>query len=123
MFEVWNKIDLLDSDSKEVFYARSVTSRDAQKPLPVSAVTGEGIEALLARVAILVDAEGEEIDLVLEPHQGDALAFLYQHGRVIARHEDEDGKVHVKVKLSDMALPEPHSELPGYLCCCFMARP
>ncbi|EGF90561.1 GTP-binding protein HflX [Asticcacaulis biprosthecium C19] len=103
MFEVWNKIDLLDPDSKEVLYARSVTSRDAQKPLPVSAVTGEGIEALLARVANLVDADGEEIDLVLEPHQGDALAFLYQHGRVIARHEDEDGKVHVKVKLSDMA--------------------
>ncbi|ESQ89607.1 GTP-binding protein HflX [Asticcacaulis sp. AC460] len=103
MFEVWNKIDLLDADSKEVLYSRAVTARDAQKPIPVSAVTGEGIEALLSRIAALVDAEGEEIDLVLEPHQGEALAFLYQHGRIIARHEDEDGRVHVKVKLSDMA--------------------
>jgi GTPase len=103
MFEVWNKIDLLDADSKDVLYDRAVTARDAQKPMPVSAITGEGIDALLVRIAALVDAEGEEIDLVLEPHQGEALAFLYQHGRVIARHEDENGKVHLKVKLSDMA--------------------
>ncbi|ESQ75456.1 GTPase HflX [Asticcacaulis sp. AC402] len=103
MFEVWNKIDLLDADSKEGLFSRAVTSRDAQKPMPVSAITGEGIEALLSRIAALVDAEGEEIDLILDPHQGEALAFLYQHGRVVARHEGEDGRVHLKVKLSDMA--------------------
>lgn len=103
MFEIWNKIDLVDTDSKEILYGRAITARDAQKPALVSAVTGEGIEALLSRIASLVDAEGEDMDLVLQPHQGEALAFLYQNGRVLDRHEGEDGRVHLKVRLSDMA--------------------
>ena len=103
MVEVWNKIDLLDVDAKEVFLARAVTDRAGNKPLPVSAVTGEGIDALLAKVAHLVDAAGEEMDVVLEPQQGELLAFLYSQGRVLDRFEDEDGKVHLRVKLSDQA--------------------
>jgi GTPase len=103
MVEVWNKIDLLDEEAKEVFLARAITDRAGNKPLPVSAVTGEGIDALLARVAQLVDAAGEEMDIVLEPQQGDLLAFLYSQGRVLDRFEDEDGKVHLRVKLSDQA--------------------
>ena len=103
MVEVWNKIDLLDEDAKEVLLARAITDRAGNKPLPVSAVTGEGIDALLAKVAQLVDAAGEEMDVVLEPQQGDLLAFLYSQGRVLDRFEDEDGKVHLRVKLSDQA--------------------
>lgn len=103
MVEVWNKIDLLDEEAKEVFLARAVTDRASNKPLPVSAVTGEGIDALLAKVAQLVDAAGEEMDIVLEPQQGELLAFLYSQGRVLDRFEDEDGKVHLRVKLSDQA--------------------
>ncbi len=103
MVEVWNKIDLLDEDAKEVLLARAITDRAGNKPLPVSAVTGEGIDALLAKVAQLVDAAGEEMDIVLEPQQGELLAFLYSQGRVLDRYEDEDGNVHLRVKLSDQA--------------------
>jgi len=103
MVEVWNKIDLLDDETKDVLYARAVTDRANNKPLLVSAVTGEGVVALLNQVALLVDAEGEELDIVLEPHQGNVIAFLYQHGRVLDRHEDEDGRVHLHVRLSDQA--------------------
>ena len=103
MLEVWNKIDLLDDESKEILYTRAVTDRAGNKPLPVSAITGEGIDALLATVAQLVDAAGEEMNVVLEPQQGDVLAFLYNQGRVLDRFEDEDGRVHLRVKLSDQA--------------------
>ncbi len=103
MFEVWNKIDLLDDDSKDVLQARAITERGTNKPVAVSAVTGEGIERLLSVIAQLVDAAGEEMDVVLAPHQGDVLAFLYQNGRVLDRFDDEEGKVHLRVKLSDQA--------------------
>ena len=103
MVEVWNKIDLLDEDAKDVLLARAVTDRAANKPIPVSAVSGEGIDKLLAHVAALVDAAGEEMDVTLEAHQGDVLAFLYQNGRVLDRHDDADGHVHLRVKLSDQA--------------------
>lgn len=103
MIEVWNKIDLLDAEAKDISLARAVTDRAGNKPLPLSAITGEGIDALLAKVAQLVDAAGEEMDVILEPHQGEVLAFLYSQGRVLDRFEDEDGKVHLRVKLSDQA--------------------
>ena len=103
MFEVWNKIDLLDPDYKEVLYTRAVTDRARNKPYLVSAITGEGIEGLLQQIAQLVDAAGEEMDIVLDPHQGGVVAFLYQNGRVLGRHEDEDGRTHLRVKLSDQA--------------------
>ncbi|MDV6329367.1 GTPase HflX [Asticcacaulis sp. 201] len=103
MIEVWNKIDLLDAESKDILYSRAITDRSKNKPLLVSAVTGEGVPHLLREVAFLVDADGEEIDIVIEPHQGEFLAFLYAHGRVLGRHEDEDGRVHLRVKLSDQA--------------------
>lgn len=103
MVEVWNKIDLLDDETKDILYSRAITDRANNKPLMVSAVTGEGVAALLNQVALLVDAEGEELDIVLEPHQGDVIAFLYQHGRVLGRHEDDEGHVHLRVKLSDQA--------------------
>jgi len=103
MVEVWNKIDLLDDETKDIFYSRAITDRASNKPMLVSAVTGEGLTTLLSQVSLLVDAEGEELDIMLEPHQGDVIAFLYQHGRVLGRHEDEDGRVHLRVKLSDQA--------------------
>ncbi|HVZ29931.1 MAG TPA: GTPase HflX [Asticcacaulis sp.] len=103
MVEVWNKIDLLDTESKEVLYARAVTDRARNKPLMVSAISGEGLDALLSHIARLVDAGGEEMDLVLDPHQGEQLAFLYSQGRVLDRFDDEEGRVHLRVKLTDQA--------------------
>ncbi len=103
MVEVWNKIDLLDEESKEILYARAITNRSQNKPLMVSAISGEGIAALLQQIALLVDAAGEDMDITLDPHQGDVLAFLYQQGRVLDRHEDDEGRIHLRVKLSDQA--------------------
>ncbi|MDI7774510.1 GTPase HflX [Asticcacaulis sp. EMRT-3] len=103
MVEVWNKIDLIDEDTRDILYARATSDRAKNKPLAVSAVTGEGVPALLAAIAALVDAQGEEVDIVLEAHQGEPLAFLYQNGRVTGRHDDEQGRIHLRVRLSDQA--------------------
>lgn len=113
MVEVWNKIDLLDDESKEILYSRAITDRAGNKPLLVSAITGEGVANLLQQIALLVDAAGEEMDITLEPHQGDVVAFLYQHGRVLGRHEDEDGRTHLRVKLSDQAYGRYERMLTG----------
>ena len=103
MIEVWNKIDLVDEESREIFYARAISNRAHNKPLLVSAITGDGVAALLERIALLVDAAGEDMDIILNPHQGDVLAFLYQQGRVLDRYEDDEGRIHLRVKLSDQA--------------------
>jgi len=103
MVEVWNKIDLLDTESKEILFTRAISNRSLNKPHMVSAISSEGIPALLQHIALLVDAAGEDMDVTLAPHQGDVLAFLYQQGRVLDRHEDSEGCIHLRVKLSDQA--------------------
>lgn len=104
MIEVWNKIDLLEDDTKDVFYARAITDRAINKPHMVSAITGEGIASLLADIAQKVDEAGTEVDVELAPQDGQLLAFLYNQGRVLGRFDDDQGHIHLKVKLSDQAL-------------------
>jgi len=99
VLEVWNKIDLLDAESREVLARRAERSGVAL----VSAVTGEGVEALLARLGELID-DAPPITVYAPAEEGAAVAWLYRHGRVLERAEDEHGGARVSVKLSPQAL-------------------
>ena len=68
----------------------------------MSAVTGEGCDALLRAIAVRVD-RGEPLDLELPAGDGEALAWLYRHGRVVERHADEAGATHLSVRLDPQA--------------------
>ena len=99
LVEVWNKIDLLDADDREEALARAGRSG----AVAVSAVTGEGCDALLRLVAGRID-DGPEVEAQLQPGEGEALAWLYQHGRVVDRQDQQDGAVRVAVRLDSQAL-------------------
>ncbi|MEI9963731.1 MAG: hypothetical protein WDM92_02565 [Caulobacteraceae bacterium] len=71
--------------------------------IPVSAATGEGCERLLAFIATLVDV-GAPIEARLGPGEGEALAWLYRHGRVLDRAEEPEGAVRLSVQLDAQAL-------------------
>ena len=99
IIEVWNKADLLDEDAR--IEAEGAARRSGAAL--VSAVTGEGCEALLQRLAKLVD-EAPEVDVVLTAGDGEALAWLYRNGRVTGRHEQAEGGQHLRVRLDSQAL-------------------
>ena len=101
ILEVWNKIDLVDEDERGLVLARALRTEGGA--VAVSAVTGEGIDRLRDRIAELIDDE-PEVELVLGPEDGEALAWLYENGRVTSRRADEEGRVHVKVRLHQVAL-------------------
>jgi GTP-binding protein HflX len=100
MLEVWNKIDLLPDDAREFLAARA--ARSEAGAVAVSAATGEGIERLTERLAALVD-EGPLLTLALDAADGEGLAWLYRHGRVVSR-EPGDAEVIVIAKLDPAAL-------------------
>ncbi|MDC7674866.1 GTPase HflX [Asticcacaulis machinosus] len=104
MIEVWNKIDLIDEEMRDVLHTRAILHKGGTKPYMVSAITGEGIDALLQSIARKVDEEGTELDIVLKPSQGNLMAWVYQNGRVLDRFDHDDGRVQLHVKLSDQAL-------------------
>jgi len=99
LIEVWNKIDLVpEEDRADV---EGAARRDGA--MVASAITGQGCEALLNELALLVD-ETPEIDVTLEPGAGEALAWLYRHGRVTDRHDAADGGMTVRARLDGQAL-------------------
>ncbi len=78
----------------------------------VSAVTGEGCERLLGILAQLVDDEAA-IEADLMPADGEALAWLYRHGRVTRREDKPDGSLHLEVRLDPQALGRFDRLYPG----------
>jgi GTP-binding protein HflX len=95
LLEVRNKVDLLDAEQAE--YERNIASRDGNAVV-VSAVTGDGTDQLLAVVEDRLNAGRCVIDYILETSSGEAIAWLYQHGSVLERKDDET-KVHLTVGL------------------------
>ncbi len=89
MLVVLNKADLLGG------VARVEQRCDA---IAVSAITGEGLPALLAAIDSRVAAGMETAAYDLPPEDGARLAWLYQHGEVLERRDEEAG-VHVTVRL------------------------
>ncbi len=101
MLEVWNKIDLLPAEAREFLAARA--ARSEAGAVAVSAATGEGIDRLTERLAELVD-EGPLLTLALDAADGEGLAWLYRHGRVVSREPDAEAGVIVTAKLDPAAL-------------------
>ena len=103
ILEVWNKVDLLDPDVRAAVTGQAARLQREGKAVAVSAWTGEGIEALRETIATLID-DDPETQLTLLPHQGAALAWLYENGRVTDRSMDEDGRIRISVRLHPAAL-------------------
>jgi len=110
ILEVWNKLDLLPVDDRATVAG---DARRAHPPaIPVSAVSGEGCEALLDAVAGMVD-EAPPVDVYAPVGEGAAIAWLYRHGRVLERHEGKDGSVRLAVSLSPQALGQFEQQFPS----------
>jgi GTP-binding protein HflX len=92
---VLNKIDRM-TDFPEPLADR----RDAVR---ISAATGEGIDALIDRVAEMVSPLGRTVRLRIPHTDGAALARCYEHGHVVARTDEAD-HVELDVELAPGAL-------------------
>ncbi|MGN7096924.1 GTPase HflX [Brevundimonas diminuta] len=103
ILEVWNKIDLLEPETREAVVGQAERLAREGQAVAVSAWTGEGIEALRETIAGLID-DDPETHLTVEPHRGDLLAWLYANGRVTGRETDNEGRVHLTVRLHPAAL-------------------
>jgi GTP-binding protein HflX len=101
VIEVWNKLDRLDAAARALI-ADEEDMRPAA-PIAISALTGEGIEHLLAAIEERLARGRLLIDLKLDPSDGKGLHWLYEHAEVMDRSDRDDG-VHLIVRVaSDQA--------------------
>ena len=95
-FEAWNKLDLLDPEAREALLAEAGRRDDA---LPISALMGERVDALLERVAAVLTSGHRRYRIEVDPADGAGAAWLHAHGEVVDQSDGEDGSVY-DVRLS-----------------------
>jgi GTP-binding protein HflX len=98
LIEVWNKIDRLDAAARARLSNIAERREAAKRPVLVSALTGEGIDALAAAIEARL-AEGRElIELALDPADGAGASWLYRHTEVIRKGMDDNGRLAMTVR-------------------------
>lgn len=96
MIEVWNKIDLLDTEA----LAHAINAAARRKDVVLaSAQTGEGVEEVRLAMAAVLERGSSVHDVELDIADGEGLAWLHRHGNVLDEKVEGD-KMHVAVKLS-----------------------
>ncbi|MDR3408111.1 MAG: GTPase HflX [Methylovirgula sp.] len=91
VLEVWNKVDAVDAERALVLLNAARRRPAKARPVLISALTGQGVDELLARVESLLASERVTLDLALEPSDGQGRHWLYEHTEVLSRREAGEG--------------------------------
>jgi len=100
IFEVWNKIDMLDPESRAATEAEAVRREDV---VTLSALTGDGVEDLRRAVSDRLSTGNRVRTLPVPLTDGAGMAWLHAHGEVIGQEVEGDAMI-VEVRLSDTDL-------------------
>jgi GTP-binding protein HflX len=94
--EAWNKVDLLPAEERARLFEQAERREDA---VPISAVTGEGLDRLRECMAVKLRS-GEEVHQIrLSAGDGGRIAWLHSRGEVLGQAVDQD-EVELSVRLS-----------------------
>ncbi|HKP33434.1 MAG TPA: GTPase HflX [Sphingomicrobium sp.] len=94
--EAWNKIDLVMGEERQRLLEEAKRRDDA---VPISAVTGEGLDALRELMAAKLRS-GEQVHFIRLPASaGEKIAWLHSRGEVLDQQLDHD-EMELSVRLS-----------------------
>lgn len=96
ILEVWNKWDALDEERRAELEPLAQTEDEV---VPISALTGEGMDVLLARIGAMLTGGARLLELVIPAGDGRRLAWLHAHGEVIEDRADGESNRLLRVKL------------------------
>jgi len=94
--EAWNKVDLLAAEARNRLIEEARRREDV---VPISAVTGEGIDELRDRVAKCLRTGEQVHEVRLSVSAGEKLAWLHARGEVLEQALDHD-QIRLSVRLS-----------------------
>ena len=99
VFEVWNKIDLLEDESREKL--RNAAARSKGVAAGVSAMTGEGVPALLEAIEERINSAATMLDITLQPGEGALINWLHENTQMLGQSTDENGRTTCRVRISE----------------------
>jgi GTP-binding protein HflX len=94
--EAWNKIDLLPAEERDRL---AEEARRREDVVLISAITGEGLDALRQRMAEALRSGEQVHDIRLPASDGGRIAWLHARGEVLDQIVDHD-EVRLSVRLS-----------------------
>ena len=92
IIEVWNKLDLLgaDEESRREILQHVAPAGSVAATVPVSAATGEGVEALLQAIETVLAGSSRTFRVHIPHVNGADVNWLYGHAEIIGRGEPDD---------------------------------
>jgi GTP-binding protein HflX len=108
IIEVWNKVDRLDTETHDAIMQRAEGRTNIRA---VSAITGEGVDALMAEISARLSGVLTETTVVLSVDQLAHISWVYNNAIVSAREDREDGSVALDVRLSEAQAVELERKL------------
>jgi GTP-binding protein HflX len=97
--EVWNKMDLLTASQKEIVVNAAARRAQEIRPIIVSALNGDGLDALLESIENRLSSEHEAFEIDLEPTDGQGLHWLYENTQVLSRKTNKKGITRLTIRL------------------------
>ncbi|MBM3624689.1 MAG: GTPase HflX, partial [Alphaproteobacteria bacterium] len=99
ILEVWNKIDALDPERLSALRLAARGIEPRRRPTLVSALTGQGLDELAARIEEKLAAGRIRFELDVDAADGAGLAWLHAHTEVLERQALPEGGVHLMVRV------------------------
>jgi GTP-binding protein HflX len=112
IIEVWNKADLLSANERARLAALA-ERREGNRPVLVSALTGEGIDRLLGTIEQHLAVGRPSYLVILDPSEGGALNWLYEEAEILERRADSEGRILVSTRIAPEKEPRLLQRFPG----------
>ncbi len=97
ILEVWNKIDRLEPEAHEAIADKAAATANVRA---ISAVTGEGVDALMEEISRRISGVMTEVTIDIAPDKLSLLPWLYANAMVDERRDQEDGSVSLDIRIS-----------------------
>jgi GTPase len=99
LVEVWNKIDRIDAAERERVENLAQRQLAERRPALVSAVTGEGTEALIGLIEARLAKTRVVLALDLDVADGAGASWLYRNVEVLDKSVTDDGRLAMTVRV------------------------
>jgi GTPase len=98
VIEIWNKLDRLDGAGRERVLNLAARQTSVRRPIPVSALTGEGIDRVVDAIEARLSESRLTLEVSIDPADGAGLSWLYRHSEVLVKDMRDDGRLAVTVR-------------------------
>jgi GTP-binding protein HflX len=99
LIEVWNKIDRLDEDGRAILSNLAQRQPAGRRPVLLSALSGAGLDELVAEIEARIAATRVVLDLDLDSTDGAGISWLHRNAEVLRKQFSPDGRLAVTVRV------------------------